>query len=111
MPYDLGLERQIDSAAGQRWPNLEKKHMFGGICYLAGGNMAFGIWKDSLIVRTDSKKAEEKLKLEYTKPFDITGRPMKGWLLVAKVGYQNDLEEWLELGMNFATSLPMKGKK
>jgi len=111
MAYDLELEKQIDEVAAKRWPKLEKKHMFGGICYLTSGNMSFGIWKDRLIVRTDAQKAEEKLKLEHTSPFDITGRPMKGWLMVSKEGYGDNVQDWLEMGMDFAGSLPVKGKK
>ena len=46
------LEEKIDGAV-KRWQNAEKKKMFGGVCYLLKNNMAFGIYKDFLIVRMD----------------------------------------------------------
>ena len=42
--YNTKLEEKIDAAAKQ-WQNVEKKKMFGGVCYLLKGNMAFGIYR------------------------------------------------------------------
>jgi TfoX/Sxy family transcriptional regulator of competence genes len=61
MPYNIILEEKIDAAV-KRWQNVEKKKMFGGVCYLLRGNMAFGIYKDSLIVRMDKEQGEKSLK-------------------------------------------------
>jgi len=60
MPYSEDLEKKIDRAAVS-WQDLEKKKMFGGICYLTGGNMCFGIYQDYLIVRLGAG-AGERLK-------------------------------------------------
>ena len=46
MAYSTRLEEKID-AATKRWKSMEKKTMFGGVCWLLKGNMAFGIWKDA----------------------------------------------------------------
>ena len=113
MPYNTRLEEKIDAAA-KRWQNVEKKKMFGGVCYLLRGNMAFGIWKDSLIVRMDREQAEQSLKDRNVKPFDITGRPMAGWIMVQEAGWKGvaDLGKWINVGKRFALSLPEKiGKK
>ena len=59
--YNPKLEEKIDAAA-KRWRNLEKNKMFGGVCYLLKGNMTFGIYKDSLIVRMDKALPEKKGK-------------------------------------------------
>jgi hypothetical protein len=67
MAYDKGIERRIDGVIAA-WPNIEKKKMFGGVCYLTGGNMCFGIWQEYLIVRTDPGTAREKLQLEHVRP-------------------------------------------
>jgi len=109
MAYDSNLEKQIDSTIS-RWKGFDKKKMFGGICYLVNGNMSFGIWKDYLIVRAGPQEAEKKLKLKCTKAFDITGKAMKGWVMVEKKGYKkdSDMKGWLELGRSFAKSLPRK---
>jgi hypothetical protein len=42
--------------------------------------------------------------------FDITGRPMQGWLLVstAALAGKPALAAWLRRGVSFARSLPRK---
>ncbi len=49
MSYSTTLEDKIEDIVYQ-WDSLEKKKMFGGICYLINGNICFGVWKDYLIV-------------------------------------------------------------
>lgn len=109
MPYSELIEQRIDSMI-REWENIEKKKMFGGICYLINGNMCFGIYKDYLIVRTGPDVAEEKLKEKNVRPFDITGKPMKGWVMVDEGGWklQEEMSSWLHLGKIFALTLPPK---
>ncbi|MEI6208917.1 MAG: hypothetical protein WCP20_19240 [Desulfuromonadales bacterium] len=38
MAYDKSIEKRIDGLIAAR-PNMEKKKMFGGVCYLTRGNM------------------------------------------------------------------------
>lgn len=106
------LEEKIDAAV-KRWQNVEKKKMFGGVGYLLKGNMAFGIWKDRLIVRMDKEQGEKSLKDRNVKPFDITGRPMSGWIVVQEAGWKSapGLAKWLGIGKQFAMFLPEKTGK
>jgi hypothetical protein len=110
--YDQGLEARIDEIV-DGWEDYEKKKMFGGICYLRSGNMSFGIWKDFLIVRCGSERHTECLSQKNVKPFDITGKPMSGWVMVAPEGLEEDdeLEGWIKKGAGFAESLPRKKVK
>ena len=111
--YNAKLETAIDSAV-KRWKDVDKKKMFGGVCWLLKGNMCFGIWKDSLIVRMDRDRAAQSLTGRNVKPFDITGRPMAGWIVVEEAGWKSatGLAKWLGIGKAFALSLPeKKGKK
>lgn len=113
MPYNVKLEEQIDSAVA-RWKAVQKKKMFGGLCYLLRGNMCFGIWREFLIVRMDKGLAEKSLRGKNVKPFDITGKPMAGWVLVEEAGWKSaaGLAKWLGIGKAFALTLPEKrGKK
>ena len=112
MPYNTALEDKIEDIV-PRWDGLEKKRMFGGICYLVNGNMAFGVWKDSLIVRMAPALAAEKLKDGQARAFDITGKPMKGWVMVEKGSWdkKDELAGWLDIGRSFALSLPEKVRK
>ncbi len=112
MPYNAKLEGKIDSTV-KRWKNMEKKKMFGGVGYLLKGNMAFGIHKDFLIVRVDKDLGVKGFKDKNVKPFDITGRPMSGWIMVSAGGWSGKaaLEKWIEAGKQYALSLPGKKTK
>lgn len=112
MPYNIKLEEKIDVAV-KRWKDVDKKKMFGGVCYLTNGNMCFGIWKDSLIVRMDKDLAGKSLKGRNVKPFDITGRSMAGWVMVEEAGWRSaaGLAKWIGIGKEFALSLPEKQEK
>jgi TfoX/Sxy family transcriptional regulator of competence genes len=109
VPYNERLEENIEKIIGSG-KKIEKRRMFGGICYLMNGNMCFGIYKEYLIVRTGIEVAEKKLKERNVKPFDITGKAMKGWVMVGEEGWkrQDDLKEWLDLGKEYGLTLPKK---
>ena len=109
MAYDTQLEARIDLLS-LNWPGLAKKAMFGGKGYLMRGNMAFGIWHDHLVVRCGPLRHAEYLTQAHVAEFDITGKPMTGWLMVRPEGIDSDdaLLPWLEIGRDFAASLPSK---
>jgi TfoX/Sxy family transcriptional regulator of competence genes len=109
MPYSKVIEEKIERMIGH-WKKMEKKKMFGGICYLLNGNMCFGIYKDYLIVRTGIDVAEKKLKEKNVKPFDITGKALKGWVMVGERGWkkEEDIKNWIHLGKEYALTLPKK---
>jgi len=109
MPYNAKLAERVDTAV-LKWNDVEKKGMFGGICYLVNGNMCFGVYKDYLIVRMDAELAAEKLKSKNVRAFDITGRPMKGWVMARKNALDSarELDGWLAIGRSYARTLPPK---
>ena len=109
MAYDEDLAQRIRYSLDQV-PGLVEKKMFGGVAFMVNGNIAVGVHKDMLMVRVDPDRYEELMQLPYTKPFDITGRPMKGWLLVEAQGMESEaaLRDWLDQGVAFALSLPPK---
>ena len=108
MAYDLQLAERIRSHL-EGVPFVEKK-MFGGVGFLLNGNMACGVNKDNLIVRINPEKQETLLKKPHAKPFDLTGKPMKGWLIVEADGFKTDkqLRAWVKEGVKFASALPPK---
>lgn len=109
MGYNLDLEERIDCLI-DRLGEITKKRMFGGIGYLMNGNMCFGIYKEFLVLRTSPEKAEELMKSEYFTPFDITGKPMKGWVLVSPdvLETEEQLLDRLRLGIGFVETLPRR---
>jgi TfoX/Sxy family transcriptional regulator of competence genes len=109
MAYDEALaERVREQLAPQ--PGLTEKAMFGGLAFLLDGNMAVGLSGDELMVRVGPERADEALARPHTRPFDMTGRPMKGWILVAQdaLGEDGELADWVGEGVAFARSLPPK---
>ncbi len=111
MAFDEGLTIRIEEVLnGFGSLNIESKKMFGGIGYLLNGNMACGIHKDFLIVRVGPDVYKESLKLKHTSEFDLTGRPMTGWITVNSNGYESDedLQNWVTKGIKFASTLPVK---
>ncbi len=109
MAYDEGLAQRVTELLEEK-PGFKEKKMFGGVCYLLNGNMACGVLNEDIIVRVGPEKYEDFLKLPHTRKFDITGRAMKGWVMVSYGGHESDeeLSEWVQLGTNFALSLPPK---
>ena len=109
MAYDEGLAQRILEAM-EDLPELEEKKMFGGVGYMLQGNMACGVHKNDLIVRVGPDQYEDSLQEPFVRPFDLTGRPMKGWVVVTAGGYasDNDLNRWVDEGAEFALSLPPK---
>ena len=93
-----------------RSKNVEEKKMFGGIGFLLNGNMLVGVWKDSLIARLGPDQGDEALLEPHVKEFDITGRAMKGWVLVEPEGVENDdqLSAWIQRAVKFVGKLPAK---
>jgi hypothetical protein len=110
MAYDEGLATRIREVLGDR-PGLAEQQMFGGLAFLVQGNMACGVRGKDLIVRLAADAAESVQGEPGVRPFDLTGRPMKGWLLVAADSHaeDEDLRRWVDRGVAAAASLPPKG--
>jgi TfoX/Sxy family transcriptional regulator of competence genes len=109
MPYDEGLAQRVREEMIEL-PSYVEKKMFGGIGFMLRGNMACGVNGEDLIVRVGPERYEDALAQPHTKPFDMTGRPMKGWVMVSPEGVEadEDLRDWVQQGVEFASSLPAK---
>jgi TfoX/Sxy family transcriptional regulator of competence genes len=107
--YDEGLAQRIREALAER-TDVSEKLMFGGICFLLGGNMFAGVVKDDLMLRVGPEAHESLIALPHARPMDFTGRPMKGFLYVAQEGLDSDadLRRWVGHGVAYAESLPVK---
>ena len=109
MAFDETLAIRVRKAIGTRAGVVEKK-MFGGVAFLLNGNMSVGLHGKELVVRLDPAQGEHALSEPNVRRFDITGRPMKGWILVAPSGVESDqdLKRWVDTGLAFAASLSAK---
>ena len=108
MAYDQKLTERI-RAELLGVPAVEKK-MFGGVGFILNGNMACGVLGADLVARVSPEQHAELLTRPHVKPFAMTGRPMKGWLLVEPEGCKTarQLGQWVKIGVEFASSLPPK---
>src|SRR5919109_1727836 len=109
MPFSQTLAERIRHRLSRRQGILEKK-MFGGVGFLLHGNMCVGVWKDSLIARVGAQHYDDALKEPFAREFDITGRPMQGWIMVSPSGIEDDdqLGDWIDRAVQFARTLPRK---
>ncbi|MBW8801939.1 MAG: TfoX/Sxy family protein [Streptomyces sp.] len=109
MAYDEGLAERIRQYLAAD-PGVTEKRMFGGIAFLHEGNMAVGVTGDELMVRVGPDAADAALARPGARVFDMTGRPMRGWVVVAGSAVTEDeaLGAWIDEGRAFAASLPPK---
>ena len=72
--------------------------------------MRHKVWEDSLIARLGPDEGDLALLEPHVKEFDITGRPMKGWVVVEREGVEDDgpLTAWIERATKFVRTLPAK---
>jgi TfoX/Sxy family transcriptional regulator of competence genes len=110
MAYDQNLAERIRNTLLTHPESVEKK-MFGGVGFMLRGNMACGVQGNDLIVRIGEAQNDWALSQPFVRPFMVMpGKPMAGWILVAPGGVSTnqELEFWVNKGLEFALSLPEK---
>jgi TfoX/Sxy family transcriptional regulator of competence genes len=109
MPFDELLAARIRAALARK-KGIDEKKMFGGLGFLLHGNMLVGVWKNSLIARIGPEQAEIALLEPHVKPMDITGKPLKGWIMVEPEGVSDDdaVKDWVQRALTFVAKLPAK---
>ena len=109
MSYDERLAGRVRRALADR-RNVSEKRMFGGLTFLISGNTCCGIVGDELMVRVGADQYEGALSRRHARKMDFTGRPLKGYVYVARggLGSGKALRSWVDKGATFAQSLPPK---
>jgi TfoX/Sxy family transcriptional regulator of competence genes len=108
MAYDGALAERLrdrlrDSAG------VSEKKMFGGLAFLTHGNMTVGVYGDDLIARIGPDSMDAAMARSGVRAFDITGRPMRGWVLVAGEALDDEtLDHWLAEAAGYVATLPPK---
>lgn len=90
IPLDTDRVSKRLEAILENEEGFSSKKMFGGFCIMIHGNMCCGVEKDHLILRIGPELYEEFLKEENVRPFDFTGKPLKGFVYVIPKGIKND---------------------
>ncbi len=107
MAYNATLAGRVCQLLGDS-ARFEEKKMFGGVGYLLNGNMACGVHGESVILRLGAEDAARLLQMPFARVFDMTGRPMKGWVLVDAAVPDDELSFWVSKAVGFAAALPAK---
>ena len=109
MPFDPHLaerlKRSMPAANG-----LAESRMFGGFGYFLNGNMCCGVHREHYLFRlgVDGMEAQ-RLAAPQLRPMDLTGKPMKGWgMLAGSQCGDAELTGLVVAAVTFAGSLPAK---
>lgn len=110
MAYDEDFADRVRAVVSLRDGWTERK-MFGGVGFMVGGNMACGVTSTSeLMVRVAPEDHEAALGEKHVREFEMSGKKMGGWLIVARDGIESDdaLAGWIDAGADYAAALPSK---
>jgi len=108
MAYDKTISARIDKLIRNK-KNFTQKKLIGGVGYMYNGNICIGVYKDELLIRCFPEETDALIARKNVRAFDITSKPMKGWLLVSKDGIKGrDLQKWFEKSLAFVQTLPKK---
>ena len=108
MAYDLDLANRIKSLLVDE--GIVERKMFGGVGYLLHGNMVCGVHGENLIARVGPQHNANALKEPGAHPFDMTGRPMTGWVEIDKAAIEEEksLNKWIQMAVRYCQTLPPK---
>ena len=110
MAYDEELAGGIRQLIGSD-PDLTEQKMFGALAFLICGNMAIAASSEGGdMVRVDPAQSDALVATTKATLVNMRGRDMPGWLLVRSRDLRTDdqLAPWVEMGTEYARSLPPK---
>jgi hypothetical protein len=109
MAYDRELAEHIrELLAGQE--GVTEQSMFGGLGFMLNGNMAVAARSGGgMLIRIDPEAGDKLVDGERVRPMVMRGREMAGWLAV-DVDTDDEVEQWVTRGADYARSLPRKKK-
>jgi TfoX/Sxy family transcriptional regulator of competence genes len=111
MAYSEDLAERVRDILADR-TDVAEVRMFGGLVFMVNTHMACGIVKDDLMLRLGEDKVAEA-QVRGAKPMEMTGRPMKGMVIVAasEVAAEARLGQWVEEAVEVAVARSPKERK
>jgi hypothetical protein len=76
--------------------------MFGGIAFMVNDKMCLGVDKEDIMLRCTPEMSDTLISKKGVRLFDLTGKPMKGWLLISPDGIktQKDFDAWVKFALD-----------
>jgi len=98
------------AAVMDRYPDAERKKMFGYPAAFVGGNMATGLFADSWVVRLPDDEIEPAKAAGAGSFEPMPGKPMKAFVSIPKADIPDDaaITAWVERGLAHARTMPPK---
>ena len=109
MPFDEATAARVRRLLEES-PGYAEKKMFGGLTFMVRDHMCCGVVNDELMVRVGVDQNDEALSMPHVRPMDFTGKPIDGFIYVARGGLTSDgdLARWVDRGLKFNSSMPAK---
>jgi TfoX/Sxy family transcriptional regulator of competence genes len=104
------LVARFDAAAA-RFPEAERRKMFGYPALFVGGNLVSGLFAEEWMIRLPDADRGELLALPGAGPFEpMPGRSMKGYATLPREVVADDeaLDGWIRRAIAFGRTLPAK---
>ena len=95
----------------ERFPEAQRRKMFGYPALFVGGNLVTGLFADTWMIRLAETDLAEILALPGATPFSpMAGRTMKGYATLPPDVVADDaaLDPWLERAIALGKTLPAK---
>jgi TfoX/Sxy family transcriptional regulator of competence genes len=107
--YDEELATKIADVLAEQG-DFDERKMFSGIAFMVKGHMCCGVINEDLMLRLGPEGAAKALDDAHVRPMDFTGRPMKGYVYVAKEGVRTEakLHKRIQAALDFVATLPAK---
>jgi len=97
-------------AVMDRYPDVERRKMFGYPAAFVGGNMATGLFAEHWVVRLSDDELATAIAGGAAPVEVMPGRPMKGFVVIppAVVADDKTIGSWVEKGLTLAGAMPPK---
>jgi len=92
---------------------VAEREMFGGLAFMVRGHMCCGIQSEELMARVGPNRYVDALKWPGARPMDFTGKPMSGFVYVARGGLKtsSQLRRCVDASLAFALAMPPQSKR
>ncbi|MEU1367470.1 TfoX/Sxy family protein [Streptomyces sp. NPDC005803] len=106
MAYDEVLAQRVRERL-ENENGVAEKRMFGGLSFLAHGNLVVAVSGDDLLVRVGPEGTHDALARPGARPAVMGSRTMRGWVRAAGESLDDSaLDHWIATALAYTATLP-----